>query len=305
MSGHVGDVPLSYSLVTPARNETEGLRRLAQCLLKQTIKPLQWVVVDDGSTDETHVVASGLAREYDWISVLNSAGAPEFDSGIQQGRRIGRDVHAFKTGLAALTHLPDVVFKLDADVSMAPDYFEGLLGEFVADPTLGIASGTCYEERNGAWSPVHVTGHHVRGASRAYRWHCLQDVLPLEERLGWDGIDELKAAVRGWKTRSFGALPFYHHRVIGERDGARRKAWAGQGDAAYYLGYRFPYLILRALHWAREEPSALAMILGYVTAALKREPRYEDGAVREFLRSQQTLRALPVRAREALGRRRD
>ena len=91
--------------------------------------------------------------------------------------------------------------------------------------------------------------------------------------MGWDGVDEFRANARGWHTRTFKDLPFRHHRREGERDGAKHRARLAQGRAARYIGYRLWYLSLRALWHARKEPAALAMIWGYLDAAIKREPR--------------------------------
>ena len=186
---------------------------------------------------------------------------------------------------------------------MAPDYFERLLAEFAAEPTLGIASGACVELSRGEWRQQHMTGDHVWGASRAYRWPCLQEVLPLEERMGWDGVDVLKAHLAGWTTRTVTDLSFRHHRLEGERDGARRNAFRAQGHASYFMGYRPSYVVLRAILGVRREPAALAMIGGYLGAAIRRDPRCSDPRVVTYLREQQRLRHVPVRAREALGRR--
>src|SRR5262249_8904854 len=101
-------------------------------------------------------------------------------------------VRAFHAGLERLpTPTPAVVVKLDADVSFAEGYFETLVREFERDSSLGIASGDCLEERDGQWRTMHVTEGHARGATRAYRWKCLCELLPLPERMGWDSIDEL------------------------------------------------------------------------------------------------------------------
>lgn len=293
---------LRYAVVTPARNEADNLRRLAACFATQTVKPARWIIVDDGSSDDTPAVAARIARDHAWASALPSPGALTRTGPLGSGRRAGRDVIAFTAGIATLSEAPDVVVKVDADVSFEPDYFERLLGEFASDPALGIASGTCYEIENGSWQARHVTRVHVRGASRAYRWSCFTDVSPLEERLGWDGIDEIKANVRGWTTKTIPGLAFRHHRSVGERDGARR-AWSAQGDTAHYMGYRVSYLVLRALHHARREPAALAMVGGYLRAALRRAPRCGDASVRAYLRRYQSPRELGLRLQEALGRR--
>jgi glycosyltransferase involved in cell wall biosynthesis len=295
----VSGMDTRYALITPARNELENLRRLVPCVLAQTVAPAAWLIVDDGSTDGTASLASELAERHAWIRLLH---APAHEGTLRDGRREGRDVVAFTAGLDALGRLPEFVVKLDADVSFAPDYFERLLGEFATDPQLGIAGGTCLERDGDGWRAWYVTDGHVRGATRIWRRECLADILPLEVRLGWDGVDELKAATLGWRTRSFREPVFYHHRALAAREGAaRRSGWETIGATAHYLGSRPSYVFFRALHHARHEPAALAMVSGYLRSAFRRESRCADAAVRDYLRTRQRLRHLPVRAREVLG----
>jgi hypothetical protein len=288
---------LTYAVVTPVRNEAANIRRIAAALESQRVLPQTWVIVDTGSTDETRSIADELADSHDWIVSTSLETAEQLVRG-------GPIVRGFELGLAKLPRPTDVVVKLDADTSFDPPYFERLLAAFAADPQLGMASGTCYELEDGEWRERHVTGTTVWGASRAYRGTCLDDVRPLEHRMGWDGVDEFRANARGWKTRTLKDLPFRHHRREGERDGAPHRARLAQGRAARFLGYRFSYLTLRALWHARREPAALAMILGYVHATVRREPRLTDPTARAYLRRQQSVRRLPMRAAEAVGRRR-
>jgi hypothetical protein len=280
-----------YALITPARDEAENLRRLADSILAQTVRPDAWVIVDSGSTDETAAVAVELAARHTWIRTTTAPGERKAVPGAPI-------VRAFHAGLALLERPSGVVVKVDADVSMGPDHFERLLAAFAADPTLGIAGSRCYELVDGAWRPTTETGAHVRGAVRAYRWECLQQLLPLPERTGWDTVDALQAATRGWTIRGLEDLRFDHHRSVGERDGAPSKRWLTKGEAAYYLGYRPVYLCLRSLHRARQDPAALAMMWGYARSVLRREPRHPDRAARAYLRREQRLRSLPSRLRE-------
>lgn len=288
---------LTYAVVTPVRNEVANIRRLADALTLQESPPAAWIVVDTGSTDETPAIVVELARTHPWIVTATLEGAQD----LARGGPIAR---AFELGYSSLEDKPDVIVKLDADTSFEPGYFSRLLAEFGADPTLGMASGTCHELEDGEWRERHVTGSTVWGASRCYRRECLASVLPLEQRMGWDGVDEFRANARGWTTRTFKDLPFRHHRREGERDGAKHLARIAQGRAARYIGYRFWYLALRAFWNARREPAALAMIWGYLKAMLNREPRLADADARAYLRRQQSLRLLPSRAAEAIGRRR-
>jgi glycosyltransferase involved in cell wall biosynthesis len=279
----------AYAVVTPVWNEAENLPRLAACLSAQTRRPAAWVVVDTGSTDETPEVLAKLEARH--VALGEASGA-----------RGGPIVRAFAAGLAELGgDLPEVVVKLDADLDFEPDYFDRLVSAFERNPRLGIASGLCYERVDGEWTPGYGTRSHVWGASRAYRRECLREVLPLEERQGWDEIDAIKAQLRGWEVGTLFDLPFRHLRAEGERDGGGRR-WLDQGDTARYMGYRFSYLLARAVFRARHEPAALAMVPGYLRAAITRAPVLPDPGARAYLRRTQRLRELPVRAREALGR---
>ena len=285
---------LTYSIITPARDEAETLPALAHALAEQTVRPLRWVIVEGGSSDATGNVAEKIDAEYDWAQLIVLPATAQRERGAPI-------VRAINAGLGALEVTPDILVNVDADVTMEPDYFERLLDAFGRDESLGIASGSAWELDEGIWRQRFVTGGTVWGATRAYRWACLQDVLPLEKRHGWDGIDQLKARSRGWRTKTFTDLPFRHHRAEGQQDGSTWNHWIANGDTAYFMGYRPWYLLARTLHHLRRDPSAFALLIGYASAAFRRSPRLEDRRAREVLRTDQSFRHLLHRRREALG----
>ncbi len=288
------EAPASYAVITPARNESANLQRLAACLQSQVVTPKRWIIIDNGSTDDTPLVARRLAHDCPWIVLREVPGEPVPVRGAPV-------VRAFHAGVQALDVPADVVVKLDADVSFDSRFFAAVLEAFAQDPALGITGGVCLEQdQAGCWRADHVTRGHVRGATRAYRWECLQAVLPLEGRMGWDGIDELKAQVRGWHTGTLPGLEFHHHRALGDREPTWSK-WAIQGDMAHFMGYRPYYVVARSLYRSLQAPSALAILWGYSRAVVSRRPRCSDAAAIEQLRAQQSLRALPRRIREARG----
>lgn len=288
---------MTYAVVTPAHNEESNLRQLRGSLAEQTVRPKRWVIVENGSTDDTLGVASALATEDAWIEVCSIPGSSTSD----RGAPIVRAIHE---GIQAVGDRPEVIVVVDADVTFRPDYFEQLVSRFRADARLAIASGTCHELVRGEWRERHVTGDHVWGATRAYRREVIPVVMPLEPRMGWDGIDQIKANVAGWHTATFKDLPFYHHRPEGSRDGASVKARINQGRASYYMGYRMSYLLLRAGFALWHDAAALGMVVGYTMEAASRRPRCADPDVRRFVRSQQSVHLWRRRFREALGRRR-
>ena len=231
-------------------------------------------------------VADDLARRHDWILVVETG---EDAANIAMGRRRGRDLLAFRRGLSSLPTPVDVFVKVDADTSFEPDYFARLLDRFAEQPDLGIAGGACYEVIDGEWQRIKVSGSHPRGASRAYRWALLDDVFALEPEMGWDGVDEVMAELRGYRTAGFTDFGFRHHRKVGEREG-RLRAGAALGRQAWYMGYRPSYLLLRALYRARENFASLAMVWGYAWAAASGAPQCPNPTVTRRVRDGQRLR---------------
>jgi glycosyltransferase involved in cell wall biosynthesis len=279
---------MNYAVVTPARNERENLGRLAASLESQTRLPVRWVVVDDGSDDGTAELALDLAARLPWVSA--ELPKPATDGELSAGRREGRDLHAFRRGVAAIPERIDVVVKVDADTSFADDYFDTLISRFEEQPDLGVAGGSCYELEDGEWVRQKVAATHPRGASRAYRWECYEAALGLEPKMGWDGLDEVLASVLGYRTAIFTDFGFRHHRPLGGREQDRLRAQSVMGRASWYMGYRPSYMLLRALYRMRREPFAVAMLWGYASAAAARTPRCPDPRIRRRLREQQRLR---------------
>jgi biofilm PGA synthesis N-glycosyltransferase PgaC len=282
---------MNYAIVTPARNERENLGRLAQSLAAQTMLPDAWIIVDDGSDDGTDALAAELAATHAWIS-LESSGRR--GGALANGRREARELVSFRTGVQRLPRPVDIVVKVDADTSYEhePDYFERLVGAFATHSDLGIAGGACYELEDGAWVRQRVTRTHPRGASRAYRWDCLDSVMTLDARMGWDGLDEARAALQGYRSETLIDLSFRHHRKVGGRERSAFQHGTAQGRASWYMGYRPSYLVLRTLYRMPRDPALVGMIVGYAAAAIEREPRHAEPEVVRHVRSTQRLGAI-------------
>jgi hypothetical protein len=274
---------LTYAAVTPARDEEENLQRLAASLLAQTVRPVRWVIVENGSSDRTAEVAASLAAEHSWIRLLQTEAAAGYD-------RTSPYMRAWHAGVDSLGGVGAVVVKLDADVSFDPNFFSGILAAFAADEQLGIASGSCHEWRDGAWREWILPGNAVWGPTRSYRRACLDVVLPLDDSVGYAAIDVTKAELAGFHVRNLRQLPFRHHRPEGTGEGSKWRAWIGEGEAARYVGYRPSFLLGRCVYRLRRDPAALALIVGYGRAALRRAPVLDDPAVRAALRRRQRAR---------------
>ena len=219
----------------PARNEEDNLRRLAAAMLAQHVRPVAWVIVENGSVDGTLDIALELEHAYSWVRVLRTQASNGYD-------RTSAYMNAFHRGVDELDGAGDVVVKLDADVSFEPDYFAGLVQAFEDDPQLGIASGTLLEVRGGGWREIVLLGDHCWGPTRAYRRACLEVVLPLDDSVGYSVIDETRAHLAGFRTRTLRQLPFRHHRPK-----APAKGVAGGNGPGRERGslHRVPILVLR------------------------------------------------------------
>jgi poly-beta-1,6-N-acetyl-D-glucosamine synthase len=279
-------------LISPVRNESAHFELVARAVAAQTRPPDLWVVVDDRSTDATPEVLATLAPQIDFLRVLSvaQAGAVPSARAVKDRLATAAAPRTFNVGLASVewqsfTH----VAKLDGDTELPPYYFERLLAEFERDPELGLAGGLYADPApNGkGWRVVQIPkAHHVPGTLKCYSIACFQAIGGLQERLGWDTIDETYARMRGYRTQAFPELIAHHHRPVGSADGTLRGR-ARLGQCAYIVQFTFPWIMLRAFKIARWRPrvlSGLAFVYGYVRSAVLRIPRVEDPEFRKFVR---------------------
>lgn len=276
-----------YAIITPARNEESEIGKTILSVIAQTVQPAEWVIVDDGSGDGTGAVIDRYARDFPWITAVHhpDRGYRSPGMGVMEAFYAGYDALRVKNW--------DFLVKLDADMTLEPDYFRNCLRHFEIYPELGIGGGTIYEHENGK-SKIEVTPHfHVRGATKIYRRACWEAIEGLQRVLGWDTLDEVKANMLHWQTRSFEDVLALQRRPTGFRQGT----WADNvknGRAAYISGYHPLFMFLKCLRRLLLGPYVLGSValgLGYLTAALKGLPQVQDRELRTYLREQQ-LRSL-------------
>lgn len=279
-------IPDSLLVVSPVYNEGANLERTARSLAAQARRPDRWVVVDDGSSDDTLAVARRLEAELDFMSVIEAAGAV---SPGDDNLALAREACAFNVGLEhADWRRYAFIGKLDGDVELPSEWFAVLLERFERDPRLGLAAGRLAEPNGDSWSPIPIPSHHVHGAVKLFRRDCLEAVGGIQERLGWDTIDETYARMRGFETHSFADLVARHHRPWGSADG-RLRGRARHGECAWILYYGPAWVLLRSAKVALVPPyglSGAAFLRGYVGAALRGVPRVQDRDFRHFVRAE-------------------
>ncbi len=284
-------------VISPVYNEAAHLERTAQAVVAQARRPDRWVIVDDGSGDDTVAVARRWERELDFVTVLEVARVvPAGPDNLA----LARPVCAFNLGLEhAGWRDYGYVGKLDGDVELPSDWFATLLERFRSDERLGLAAGRLAEPGPRGWRMIPIPAVHVHGAVKLFRRECLEAIGGIPERLGWDTIDETYARMRGFETRSYSDLVARHHRPWGSADG-RLRGRARHGECAWILHYGFPWVFLRSFKVARVPPiglSGAAFLFGYLRAALRGVPRVDDRDFRVFVRRELRARMLrPLRA---------
>jgi glycosyltransferase involved in cell wall biosynthesis len=193
----------TYILVSPVKDEEKYIERTIHAILKQTVRPHKWIIVDDGSLDRTHAIVEEYARKYDWIMLASVVR----DAARQPGSGI---IRAFNVGYALVKDMAfDFIVKFDCDIEFPPDYFEQLIARFKQDDKLGIASGIYLEKKGDKWVPVTMPAYHAAGQTKMVRAKCFADIGGFVVSRGWDTVDEIRAQAMGWKTRHFEELFFY------------------------------------------------------------------------------------------------
>lgn len=281
-------------VISPVRNEAGHIERVARAMAAQTLPPARWIVLDDGSTDGTRRLLEQLAPELPFLQIVS---APSEMTDVPDRLARAAAPRAFNRALATtdpeeFTH----VMKLDGDIELPPDYLEKLIARMHADRRLGIAGGYLVEPVRHGWRRLPIPATHVHGALKCYTRGCFQAIGGVQERLGWDTIDETYARMRGYRTRSFEDLVSVHHRPLASADGKLRGR-ARHGECAYIAHFSLWWVVLRSFKVARLRPvglSGIAFLYGYLRAAALRAEQVPDAEFRRFARRElrQRLRGL-------------
>lgn len=275
-----------YVIITPVRDEEKHLEATIASVSAQTIRPTEWVIVNDGSTDRTGEIIDKYSARLPWIRAVHRSNRGFRKSG-------GGVVEAFYDGYNSLrTDQWSFIAKLDGDLSFPPEYFQKCFEHFENQPELGMGGGEIYHETRNGLKLEACPRFHVRGATKIYRRACWEAIGGLMRTTGWDTIDEVKASMLGWRTRSFPDLRLLHHRHTGAADGFVRDC-VKYGLVCYICGYHPVFLAARCISRLPRRPlviGAAATFYGFLKGYLRHLPRVEDTRLIRFVRAQQIRR---------------
>jgi glycosyltransferase involved in cell wall biosynthesis len=285
--GHQADY-VPYVLITPSRNEARFIETTIQSVVKQTVLPSKWVIVNDGSTDETASIVDRYTAKYSWIELINLPARKE--------RNFAAKVHAFKAGQEKVKNIEyEIIGNLDADVSLDEDHFEFLLGKFREDSHLGVA-GTVFKEPGYNSETDSFEGqNYVSGQCQIFRRRCFEEIggyFPSKAG-GIDWIAVKTARMIGWKTRSFREKSFYHHRVLGTAERGVLASSFAYGKKDYILGGHPLWELFRCAYRMTKRPylvGGIALFAGYLAALLSRTERPVSDELMGFHRREQMVK---------------
>jgi poly-beta-1,6-N-acetyl-D-glucosamine synthase len=288
-----------YVLISPCRNEAAFMRQTLDSVVAQSLKPARWVIVDDGSTDETAAILSEYAALHDWISIVTRA-----DRGH---RAVGPGViDAFYSGYETIERNEyDFVCKLDLDLLLPPHYFAILIQRMNEDTRIATCSGKSYIYEKGDLIYERHGDDTSLGMTKFYRMDRFQEIGGFVREVMWDGIDCHLCRMHGWMACSWDdpELRFVHLRPMGSSQQSVYTGRMRHGFGQYFMGTGFLYLAASALSRMNQKPyvlGSLAMMWGWIKSAALRKPRYDNLNFRRFLRRYQ-MRSLVVGKRRAIA----
>ena len=287
-----------YVLISPCRNEADFMRETLDTVIAQSIRPAKWIIVDDGSTDETPGILEEYSRRHDWIEVVTRKNRGH--------RAVGPGViEAFYAGYETIDlDKYDYLCKLDLDLRLPPRYFEILMERMEADPRIATCSGKAYIEKKGRLVNERHGDETSLGMTKFYRVSCFKQIGGFEREVMWDGIDCHRCRMMGWIACSWdeAELRFVHLRPMGSSQKGIYTGRMRHGYGQYYMGTGFIYMAVSAANRMIDKPyvlGGLAMLWGWLKSALQGKPRYDDPEFRKFLRRYQ-WRALLVGKKQAI-----
>ena len=200
---------MNYYIVIPSHNEEKYILQTLQSIIVQTILPKKVVVVNDNSTDQTATIVLAFAEKNPSVSLLNNTSEAIHLPG-------SKVINAFQKGLETLDENYDFIVKADADLIFPNNYFETIISHFESDVKIGMVGGFAYIEKNGEWILENLTDKdHIRGAFKAYRKECFEQIGGLKPAMGWDTVDELLCKFYDWKIVTDKSLKVKHRKPTG------------------------------------------------------------------------------------------
>lgn len=275
-----------YVIISPCRDEAEYMIRTLESVVTQTVRPSLWVIVDDGSTDQSPEILEKYAAKYSFIKIVrrDNRGFRSVGPGV---------VDAFYAGYREVdSEQFEYICKLDLDLDLPERYFEILIDRMAKNPRLGTCSGKPYNVTNGSLISERRGDEMSVGMTKFFRMSCFKQIGGFVREVMWDAIDCHKCRQLGWQVRSWDEpdLRFIHLRVMGSSQNGVLNGRMRHGFGQYFMGTGVIYMLVTSIFRANEYPiisGGAAMFWGYLKCFFNDTPKLADSQLRTFIRSYQ------------------
>lgn len=275
----------NYVVVTPCKNEEQNLPALASSIINNTIKPRLWILLNDGSTDNTSNILDDLEKKYNWIKVVHEKESVR-DLGLHYSDIVNKAIKcAFET--CEERNIPfEYVGLIDADMILDNNFFEKIIDRLEKNPNLGVCSGTvAYTQKNKKILEKGRSNHPI-GGLRVWRKKCLEDTGGFPKSYSADSVSNVLAILKGWDTKKYEDIIGIETRQTSSAEGLW-KGFLTRGKSDYYRGYHPAYVIFKFIKYSTKFPYYIgtSYLLGYIIGITRIKNKIDIPEVRAYYRN--------------------
>jgi len=280
-------ISTTYILITPAKNEANYIAETINSVVGQILKPAEWIIVNDGSTDSTEKIVREASDKYPWIKLISrpTKGGHAFDS-VVRTIEYGTEYISVK----------DYAFigLIDADVRFKKDYFIQLIKKMEKNPRIGLSGGIVIDVTSRT-QRIPKNNKDIPGSTQFFRKECFENLgrLIAVPEGGWDTLTCVKARMLGYDTVLYTDLIVEHLKPRNVSQGSPIKRVWNFGIREYALGYHPYFEILKCIDRINERPfliGSIIRLLAYILGRFLVRERVVPEDLIKFLRNEQLQR---------------
>ncbi|MBZ4646272.1 MAG: glycosyltransferase [Clostridia bacterium] len=271
-----------YIIVTPCKNEEVNISKLIESIASQTIRPVLWVIIDDGSTDRTPDIIADAIYQHSWIQSIKF-NYERRDRGLHLANII-REGFDYGTDYCKTRQIEyDYLSNIDSDIVLENTFFEDMIDIFEEDSTLGVASGGIYHQKNGRLVCAKINKSEPSGACLVIRKSCFMQCGGIFVSYAWESVLNTKAKLRNWNTRRYDDIVAVESRGTNSAEGYW-KGYVYKGECAFFLQFYPLHVLTKSIMYLFKKPHfiGLAYLYGYTMNLILRKPQIDDEEIKNY-----------------------
>ena len=272
----------SFAVVTVCKNEEKYIASTIKSIANQSITPVCYVIVDDGSTDKTPDIIHKFMEKYDWIKYVKLP-VREWDIGAHYAHICNIGFESIISYCSENKINIDYICLMDADTVIERDYFKKVVAKFQEDDSIGILSPGLFHLENGKYICGPRRLDSPCGTARCWSYKCFSETEGYLHDVSPDYTSNIRARAMGWKTVRYPELLVIERRPTSSGS----KSWPGYakfGGNDYHLCLN-PILVLVKqiqLVYSQKSIQALGYLQGYLSSLILRRDKISDEAVKSY-----------------------